>query len=165
VTLFNSCNEKAPRYHVPQQYQPRTDMALPFIPLLTMGTVNAVDNTIEGILNDDSDWVWSNDHPKFRCFLHGKARWEFYLNFATVNETMKDTGPVTITIVINGSRFSELTVTKAGQREYVHNVSAEIALDGLVEIELIINPYWTSPEDHARLGILVHSIGFRETAK
>jgi hypothetical protein len=159
---LSNCTERPEYVRLPQQYQPTARKGfLPVVPLLTMGTSIAEENTIDGIFGNDSAWPWSNEHPRFLCFLRSGGSWQFVLQFAAAKTALRDTGPVTITVSINDMPFTKFVVSVDGTAEYVHDVPAKMALSGAVRVDLAIQPFWTSPKDGERLGVLIHSIGFR----
>jgi len=162
VIVLSSCREKAEYLRLPPQYQPsaRSDF-IPYLPLLTMGTQIAEENTIEGIYGN-SPWPWSNEHPRFLCLLQGRGPWQFVLEYAGASATLKDTGPVTVRISINGAPFATLVISAEGRGEYVRDVPLEMPLSGPVLVDLSIQPFWTSPQDGLKHGILIHSIGFQK---
>jgi hypothetical protein len=162
--VLSNCKERPEYVRLPPQYQSsfHNDF-LPNLPLLTMGTNITEENAIEGVYGTNNDWPWSNDHPSFVCFLKGPGPWQFALHFATVKTTLRDTGPVTITVWINDMPFSKFVVSEATVAEYTRNVPAEMAISGAVRVALTIQPFWTSPKDGQRLGILIRSIGFRRS--
>ncbi len=159
--VLSSCREKAEYLRLPTQYQPsaRSDF-IPYLPLLTMGTKIAEENTIEGI-HGNSPWPWSNEHPRFLCLLQGRGPWQFILEYAGASATLKDTGPVTVRISINRAPFATFVVSADGPGEYVRDVPLETSLSGPVLVDLSIQPAWTSP-DGSKLGILIHSVGFQK---
>ena len=160
---LSSCTE-APEYlRLPRQYAPTAqDDFIPDAPMLVMGpTVIPEDDTTNGILSNDSDWPWSNEHPRFRCFVRDGGPWQFAMQFAVAGVTLKDTGPITISVSINDALFSKFVVSSDGRAEYVRDVPTGLLARGAVHVGLTIQPFWTSPTDGQRLGILIHSIGFR----
>jgi hypothetical protein len=160
-----ACKERAEFSHLPRQYEPSAqDLPIPDVPLLVMGTTSAAENVVGGMSDEESEWPWSDEHPRFRCFLRDRGPWQFILQFFATNDTLKDTGPVTVTVSINGAPFSKFLVEKAGIARYEHDVPAENPLSGRADIDLTINPFWTST-DGTRLGILIHSIGFRRKSE
>jgi hypothetical protein len=160
--VLSSCAERPEYVRLPQQYQPSSQNDfLPDLPLLTMGTNITEENAIEGVYGTDNDWPWSNEHPSFVCFLKGRGPWRFVLHFATVKTTLRNTGPITISVRINDVPFSKVVVSRARVAEYTRDVPAEMAISGVVHVALTIQPFWTKPGDGQRLGILIRSIGFR----
>lgn len=162
IALLN-CTETPKYLRLPQQYHPTNQGdSIPDAPLLVLGP-NTIpeDETTNGLLDNDSPWPWSNEHPSFRCFLRDRGPWQFALEFAAAGVTLKDTGPITVSVSINNTPFSKFVVSKDGRAEYSQDVPSRMLNPGAVRIDLSIQPFWTSPTDGQRLGLLIHSVGFR----
>jgi hypothetical protein len=160
--LLSSCREKPEYSHLPRQYQAGDQNDLvPNAPLVVMGTTIPEDGTATGVFIDNTAWAWTSERPGFRCFLRDGGPWQLFLQYATVRTTLKDTGPVTVSVSINHLPFSKFVVSVDGKAEYVRDVPAELAISGAVRVDLTIEPSWRSPRDGQRLGFLIHAVGFR----
>ena len=106
---------------------------------------------------------WTNGHPSFSFPLTGTVDLDFWMRFAIHDVTFAKTGPVTLTIRINGQVIDRPRYDSPGEREYSHPVpSALLKAKNPVVVEIDVDPVWIAPLDHAELGIVLVSIGFEE---
>jgi len=107
------------------------------------------------------EWQFTGLHPKFRLQLQRVSPLNFYMRFDNSVEAVRDWGPVSFTITINGNRFRSSRFSSGGQ-EYRRPVpDGWITKPGPVDIAVDIEPPRRAP-DGTPYGIRLHSIGFEE---
>jgi hypothetical protein len=125
-------------------------------------------NAGEYIVADIADrgpgtWRWAYSHPVLRFFVPDVPRVSFAMDFSIPERTFHDTGPVTLTIRINGALLDRYRCGVAGEQHYSHTVPStmlhRIAIN-LVAIDP--DPVWISKSDGGRLGFILSSAGFTE---
>jgi len=79
------------------------------------------------------------------------------IDFTAVEATMKDTGPITITLKANGREIGKLRVEKPDAYQFRAPLGAKPGEDVL--LEAVIDKPWISPDDHAQLGVIVSAMG------
>lgn len=105
---------------------------------------------------------WTGAHPAFQFTPSSAENLDFYLEFGISQTTFNDTGPVTLTIRINGEVIDSPRFTKAEEYEYSHPVTpALLRARSPVLAEVDIDPAWIAP-DKEKLGILLYTAGFVE---
>ena len=108
-------------------------------------------------------WRWVYDHPVLRFALPAVERMNFAMDFAIPERTMRETGPVTLTIRINGQVLDLPRWEKAGEQHYAHAVPREMLHPGAINLVAINpSPVWVSKADGGRLGFILSRAGFTE---
>ena len=78
------------------------------------------------------------------------------MRFALHERTLRDTGPVTVSLRVNDSLRKTSTYAKPGSYDMIARIrQASISQDGPTLVTLEVNPPWISPEDGADLGIIL----------
>ncbi len=105
---------------------------------------------------------WTRAHPCFSFELHGTGSLDFYMRFGVHDKTFARTGPVTLTIRVNGEVIDRPRFETPGVREYSHPVPERLLeLRNPVEVAIDVDPVWVA-EDRETLGIILFAIGFAE---
>ena len=106
-------------------------------------------------------WRWAGQHPQMRFFLETARNLKFSLDFSVTQTTFQETGPVTLSVLINGRLFDKVRYDRPGDRHYEKPVPEsllEAGRENLVEIEP--DKVWTSKEDGVKLSIILIRAGF-----
>jgi hypothetical protein len=104
---------------------------------------------------------WAFVRPELRFRLKDVSHLIFTAEFAIPEVTYKVTGPVNVSVAVNGRTLGSIRCAHAGDFRLEKPVP-----DGLVEpdkpVRVIFeaNPRWISPEDGAQLSFLLRSAGF-----
>ena len=131
--------------------------------LVRMSDGNAARYLVSGFLDaaPGAPHRWAEQHAEMRFFLLAVDRLKFSMEFAIPEVTFKVTGPVTLTITINGHALDSVRFDRPGQLEYHRPVPPEILRanqENAVAIDA--DKVWVSKEDGARLAFVLGSAGF-----
>jgi hypothetical protein len=108
-------------------------------------------------------WRWVYDHPVLRFSVPDVPRLKFVMDFAIPARTMRETGPVTLTISINGQVLDRLLCDQPGEQHYAHDVPHELMRPNAInQVAIDPNPVWVSKADGGRLGFILSRAGFTE---
>ena len=108
-------------------------------------------------------WRWTYEHPVLRFLLPESKRLQFTMDFTLPESTFRDTGPVTLSISINGNPLDQVRCENAGQQTYTHTVPAELLRANAINLVAIdARPIWISHSDNERLGFILSRAGFTE---
>jgi hypothetical protein len=108
-------------------------------------------------------WRWAYSHPVLRFFVPDVPRLKFTMDFAIPERTFRETGPVTLTLRLNGAVFDRHVCEQAGELHYSQPVPGELLHKGAVNLVAIDpNPVWVSKADGGRLGFILSRAGFTE---
>jgi hypothetical protein len=106
---------------------------------------------------------WTDQHPAFSFMPDHTKDLDLYMNFGVHERTFADTGPVTLSIIINGELIDRPRFDSAGMREYSHLVPSRVLqLKYPVEVQIDVDPPWIAAGDQQKLGIVLVAIGFEE---
>jgi len=151
-------------YAPPEQRQPFEN----FAPYRIHRVVNMADGDaersfIQDIGGSGGSWRWTGKRPEVRVFLRTNQMLHYVIDFAIVEATFKDTGPVTLSFFVNGHVLDRITYKASGSQHYEKAVPedwVEAGKDATVGAE--IDKVWISPGDHAALGFILTQIGLRQ---
>ena len=109
--------------------------------------------------------AWTSDHPVLRFWVRPRPGLRFVLMIRMAGQTLRDTGPVTVTINVNGHFLGTIYGPHEGDYHFEQPVPTEwIQLGDPVDVSMQANPLWTdpaSPPGGMRLGFLIVEAGFR----
>jgi len=128
-----------------------------------MAQANAAAYIVRDILPGEGAWRWTGPKPELQFFLERTVNVRFVLEYAVHEDNLRVTGPVTLSVNINGHPFRSLRHETGGRQHFEQPVPASMlrANDkNIVAIE--VDKPWTSPEDGARLGFIFSGAGFLE---
>jgi hypothetical protein len=105
---------------------------------------------------------WTGPHPAFSFMLTSSDDLDFHMSFSVHSRTFADTGPVTLSIHVNGELIDRPRFDTAGEREYSHPVTSRLLQkQNPVIVRIDVDPPWVAPEEGKKLGILLFAIGFQ----
>jgi hypothetical protein len=165
LALLAACNR------LPESFPPPAQRVALFVPkagalghFVSMSDPNADAYLVQGVADHGpGTWRWVFDHPVLRFALPEVARVNFAMDFAIPERTMRETGPVTLTIRINGAVLDRPVWDKPGELHYAHAVPPELLrLNAINLVAIDPDPVWVSKADGGRLGFILSRAGFTE---
>ncbi len=156
----------------PQRYAPPLQRTLggfaPAAPLrmgsfVRFSDLNASAYVVDGIQPESQGggWRWTNERPQLRFTLDRTDGWKFSAFFGFPEATMKQTGPVTVSVLINGRLLDRVRYAKPGDRLYEKPVPrAWLSTSNFNFVTLEIQPPFIAEADQAKLGCVLHRAGF-----
>ena len=133
-------------------------------PFLSMSDPNADAYLAHDIADHGpGTWRWAYDHPVLRFSLPAVTRVNFSMDFAIPERTFRDTGPITLTIRVNGALLDRYRCDAPGEQHYSHYVPTDLIRPNAVNIVAIDpDPVWVSKADGGHLGFILSRAGFTE---
>jgi hypothetical protein len=107
-------------------------------------------------------WRWTVKRPLVQIAFGDRLDLDFAMDFVLIEANMKDTGPVTLTFLVNGHKLESVLYKEPGVYHFEKAIpegwlkAGEPAMIG-AEIDKV----WTAP-DGARSGMMVVGAGLRE---
>ena len=121
------------------------------------------DAYIVGGMREKSEgpWRWALDRPVLRFYVPEAARLNFQMDLTFPEKEFHQTGPVTLTLALNGQVFDRVRVDKPGSERYSHRVPAHLLRANSINV-VAITPDKTAGRPDERLGFVMFSAGFAE---
>jgi len=108
-------------------------------------------------------WRWTGQKPTFRFFLPTTRHLSFVMDFSLHADTMKQTGPVTISYFINGRPLDKISYDKPGEQHFEKAIDPSWLLKGSVNVASAeLDKVFIAEADGAQLGLILMRAGFRE---
>jgi hypothetical protein len=106
-------------------------------------------------------WRWTRKRPELRFFLESTDHVDFKADFSIADATFKDTGPVSVSVFINGNLLDTVRYAQAGEKHFSKAVPEEyLHPKALNFAALDIDKVWVSKTDGAQLGFILMRAGF-----
>jgi hypothetical protein len=105
-------------------------------------------------------WRWTDDRPEFHFPLEENKSYTAFFVFSVADATYKDTGPVTVDVLVNGHSLMRELCQRAGDYRLERDVPREWLAAGETRLAAEIAPAWVSPDDGSHLGVILQQAGF-----
>lgn len=106
-------------------------------------------------------WRWARKRPELRFFLDKTDHLNFKADFSVAGVTLKETGPVTISLFINGNLLDSVKCAEAGALHFDKPVPEKFLRANSVNFAAMeIDKVWVSKTDGAVLGFILTRAGF-----
>ena len=141
--------------------KPAPDRADPNYFLVKFGDRDAADFVVRDI-QTGARLCWTNDHPEMKFPVEPRPGLRFVMHFWIHSRTLRDTGPVTLTVKVNNHLLGTVRCDHEGSYVFEHPVSLDWLHTGeQVHVLAEGTPVWIAPKDGAHLGYLIEEAGFR----
>jgi hypothetical protein len=165
LLLLAGCSSAPDRYPPPAQREQAAEEAGTIRHFVAMNDPNAPAYFIRDISPglEANSWRWTFRRPELRFFIETSQNLKFVMDLAVPELTFKQTGPVTLSVFINGQLLDRFPCPEPGQRQIEKKVPPEMLKAGAVNV-VAIEPdkVWISKQDGAVLGFILSSAGFQE---
>jgi len=135
----------------------------PEVRLIKMNSLDARFAVLAGVdgAGSGEERKWTDDQPRFQFRVSTLAACDLYLRYSVPEVTFRQTGPVRVTIQVNGKIFDSFVRSAPGDGEYRHPADGIIAepFEPLI-VALRIDPPYVAKDDNAKLGFQLEQIGF-----
>jgi hypothetical protein len=118
--------------------------------------VRDISKTTEG-----GSWRWAYRHPELRFYLRGTDKLHLVFDARAPEITLRETGPVTLSIQINGHELDKIRFETPEERHYDKLVPAAFLQphsENFVSFET--DKQWVSKQDGAVLSFVLTRAGF-----
>jgi hypothetical protein len=126
-------------------------------PLAGSYIVRDISSTTEG-----GSWRWTYRRPELRFFLPVTEHLKFTMDFAFPERLFRQTGPVTLTFLINGHTLDTVRYEKGGHQHFEKAVPVSMVRRGENFVAIVPDRVWVSETDGAALGFVLSRAGFAE---
>jgi hypothetical protein len=106
-------------------------------------------------------WRWTAEKPVFLFYAPARAGVRFKMDFVIHSLTFKQTGPLRMTVRINGKELGRRLYTSPEDHTFEQAVPPEmLRADGVAMVETALDKYYIAPADGQKLGYLFVRGGF-----
>jgi hypothetical protein len=164
AALQAACVSQPDTYAPPAQRKPlNVEDPSPLKAFVNMSDADAKLHFVKDISDslEGGVWRWTKKSPTLMLTVPNTSGWKFAADLTIHELTFKDTGPVTITITVNGHELTKQHYDKPGPEHVEQPVPPEwlrAKAENLVTLE--IDEVWIAPEDKAVLGFVLTRAGF-----
>jgi hypothetical protein len=119
---------------------------------------------VEGIVpGNPAPWRWANQKAIIKVVPRTNQGLHYTIDFSLPQVTFKETGPVTMTFLVNDHVVDSVPYKVSGEYHFEKAIPAEW-VDPLKETMLAasVDKVWVSPTDHAKLGFILTRIGLTQ---
>jgi hypothetical protein len=130
-----------------------------------MGAPDSSLYVVQGFASaSEGPWRWAYEHPVLQFRGPDLAHPKFTMDVAIPERTFRYTGPVTLTVKVNGELLDTVRCAKAGQQpQYSREVPPGIVRKDQANL-VSIDPdkVWVSKDDGTKYGFILVRAGFVE---
>jgi len=158
------CGSRLQWYPPPEQ---RPSLSLPspqpFGYFVTMSDPNAKSYIVGGFRDQsEGTWRWAHARPVLQFYLPRVPRLRLLMDLTFPDQTFAETGPVELTIRLNGKIFDRVRYDKPGSQEYTKETPWEWLNGDAVNTGAIEPDKTAAGPDGERLGFVLSRAGFVE---
>jgi len=165
VILVSSCQNMPEPYAPPVQRQPFEEGR----PHRMSRIVNMTDgdwmaHVVQDIPpGEPGPWKWTGPKPTLKVVARTNQGLRYVIDFSVAEATLKETGPVTLTFLVNDHALDSVRYAAPGDYHYEKAVPPEWfepMKDTLLAVS--IDKVWVAPADGAKLGFILTRIGLTQ---
>jgi hypothetical protein len=110
---------------------------------------------------DPVRWRWTFEKPAFLFYIPARTGVKFKMDFVLHSQTFRQTGPVRMTVRINGKELGRRVYDSPENQTFEQAVPPEmLRADGVALVETVLDKYYVAPADGQKLGYLFVRGGF-----
>lgn len=108
-------------------------------------------------------WRWVYRRPELKFYIEDDSNLKFEMDFAIPEVTLKETGPVTLSVLINEKLLGKFRYDTQGQKHLERKVPPGMLKPKAIN-HVVIEPdkVWIAKQDGAALGFILSGAGFSE---
>lgn len=165
AVLVSSCQNMPEPYAPPVQRQPFEEGRPHRMQrMVSMSDGDWLSHRVQDLPSSEpSPWKWTGQKPTIKVVPRTNQGLRYVIDFSIAEATLKDTGPVTLTFLVNDHALESVRYTAPGDYHYEKAVPpgwVEPQKDTLLAAS--INKVWIAPADGAKLGFILTRIGLTQ---
>jgi hypothetical protein len=166
LVLLTGCANIPDSYAPPVQRRPLSGTEpSPVGHFVNMSDPNAYAYIVKDVSEaaEAGSWRWARKHPELRFFLETTEHLNFKADFSVAESTFRDTGPVTISVLINGKLLDTIRCAEPGEKHFDKPVPAKLLRAKAMNFAALeVDKVWVSKTDGAVLGFILTRAGFTQ---
>lgn len=165
AVLLSSCQNMPEPYAPPVQRQPFEEgRPHRMLRMVNMSDGDWMAHVVQDIPpGEPGSWKWTGAKPTVKVVARTNQGLRYTIDFSIAEATLKSTGPVTLTFLVNDHPLDSVRYTKAGDYHFEKAVPPEWVepmKDTLLAAS--IDKVWVAPGDGAKLGFILTRIGLTQ---
>jgi hypothetical protein len=165
LVLLSGCVYHDNWYAPPAQRHPISGPESSYLKhFIAMNDPHATDHFIRDVGDLEANYFrWTGQKPTFRFLVRSRKGLKFAMDFSLPGDTMKQTGPVTVTYVVNGHELARETYAEPGEKHFEKPVPADwIGGNGDVVVSAGLDKVYIAEADKVKLGFTLVRAGFKD---
>jgi len=164
VCTLPACVKYPEPYRPPVQRQPMEyEQPERLSHYIAMSELSAPRHFVSDVVPElhDDNWRWTMQRPTFKFQLPTTLGLSLAVDYTVPDLTFKRTGPVKITVYVEGHKLDDIVVNKDKKETWKKEVPSEwLTTERPVVVRLEIDKMWTSDHNEMRRGFIITGIGF-----
>jgi hypothetical protein len=163
LLLAAACSRTPDIYQPPIQRKPMTGPDAHVGQFVNMSDLAADAFVVRDIskTTEGGSWRWAYRHPELRYYVRRIESLHFVMDLGIPEHTFRETGPVTLTISINGHELDKIRFDQPGDRHFDKPVPEPFMQRGAENfVSFETDKQWVSKEDGAVLSFVLSRAGF-----
>jgi hypothetical protein len=165
IVVLAGCSRQPDSYAPPEQRRPLPVSQPSFIgPFIDMVNAHADAYIVRDVspATEGGSWRWTHARPELQFYVTGVENVKYAMDFAIAEATFKETGPVTLSVFVNGTPLHKQKYDKPGQYKMEIPVPPSmLKASALNRVAIEPDKVWVSKADGAKLGFILSAAGFR----
>jgi hypothetical protein len=165
AVLAASCQNMPEPYAPPVQRQPFEDARQHhMVRMVSMSDGDVMSHIVQDIApGEPAPWKWTGQKPTIKVILRANQGLRYVIDFSLPEVTFKDTGPVTLSFLVNDHVLESVRYTASGEYHYEKAVPPEwVELFKDTMVAASVDKVWVAPTDGAKLGFILTRIGLTQ---
>jgi hypothetical protein len=134
--------------------------------ILSMADADAESHFVQDISAEleGNTWRWTGKRPTIRLHLNSNQKLVYSIDFAIVDSTFQQTGPVSVSLFVNDHLLDRVRCTSPGRRRVAKPVPVEwLEPDQNATLAAEIDKLWTPPQAGGKpLGFVLVALGLEQ---
>jgi hypothetical protein len=161
-----SCKQASKSYPPPTQRSQSLapgEVDPPFVEMCAHDANQYVVRDID-LTTDGRAWRWTFERPELRFILNCTEGQRFAVDFGVVGATLAQTGPIHISIQVNGRLLGKVYCPTPGDRHFEQAVPASwLSTTDYTRVVIQADKLFIAEADGAKLGFTLYRAGFIES--
>jgi hypothetical protein len=161
----SACRNMPGPFAPPVQRQPLEDFR-PYrmSAIVDMSDADAKTHLVQDIATAGAPtWRWTGKRPTVRVRMRSADNLRYTIDFALAEDGFRVTGPVTVSFLVNDQILDRARYSRPGAQHFEKAVPAGWVTAGQdVTVAAEVDELLTSPDDGAKLGIILSRIGLTQ---
>ena len=152
-----------PEPYAPPAQRPFFEAPAEVVRILNMADADAESHFVQdiGAALQGNTWRWTGKRPTIRLHPDSNQKLMYSIDFAIADSTFQQTGPVTLSLLVNDHLLDRVRCASPGRRRVEKPVPAEwLRANQEVTLAAEIDKLWTPPQQGGTpLGFLLIALG------